>query len=184
MKCPPNRMWLIYAKKPNSPHSTWCSGIATVRLERVKNAICVGQCLSLDLFKATNYTMQGCESVWGELGQSLSAERGNKELHFFIYFPMHSFIFVTFCCYIFFFSTFCFHYLQFKTSLWEVNSLLLFTTIHQTLSTFYSSWVGKNILEIYSYPLYTPYCNTLSTLMLPQWSIEVISYAKPRPVEV
>lgn len=34
-----------------------------VGLQRVKNAICVGQCLSLNLFQATNYTMQGCESV-------------------------------------------------------------------------------------------------------------------------
>lgn len=58
-----------------------------VGLGRMKNAICVGQCLSLDLFKATNYTMQGCESVWCELGQSRRAELGNKEFCFFHLFP-------------------------------------------------------------------------------------------------
>lgn len=54
-----------------------------VGLQRVRNAICVGQCLSLNLFKATNYTMQGCESVGGALGQSHCAELGNKDFSLF-----------------------------------------------------------------------------------------------------
>lgn len=182
MKYSPTCMWLIYGTKTNNQNNQkqiHFTPPGAVGSQTVKNAICVGQCLSSNLFKPNNYTMLGCESVLAEPGQSWW--EGNKEFFYLRPLLLH------------FLATFCSHYLQFKV--WfrgkrpecnekyncyletDLMHLYYLPAFHTPDCAAQSSW-PVCIWSIFpTAVLCTPYYNTLSTLMLPQWSIQIISYA-------